>query len=161
MRRLSLILCLFWPLAAVGFQIDTFRSGMTREEVKAALKSYDFERVKDFSPTTLVAYDTPERASHRQFIFDFCNDRLVGLAQEVAPSLRNLVIVVNNYNERYGQPMRVTAATNVTSIGERNELAFHWRNGPDVIGVRYVTTAPVETLMLLYESPNNCWQIPR
>lgn len=161
MRALPLTLALLAALPAAAFEIDAFRSGMTREQVREALKSYDFERVQDFSPTTLIAYDTPERASHRQFVFEFCNGRLVELQQEVAPSLRNLVIVVNNYNARYGQPVRVTARTNVTSIGERSELAFHWRQGADVVGVRYVVTAPVEQLMLVYEAPNNCWQVPR
>lgn len=162
MRTLSLtMVCALLAQPCAAFEVDAFRSGMSREQVRQALASYDFERVQDFPPSTLIAYDTPERASHRQFVFDFCNDRLVGLQQEVAPSLRNLVIVVNNYNGRYGQPVRVVANTNVTSIGERNELAFHWRKGPDVIGVRYVTTAPVESLMLVYEAPNNCWQIPR
>ncbi len=161
MRALSLTLVLLLAAPAEAFEIDAFKSGMSREEVKAALQSYDFERVRDFSPTTLIAYDTPERASHRQFVFDFCNDRLVGLQQEVAASLRNLVTVVNNYNARYGQPSRVVAGSNVTSIGERNELAFFWRSGLDVIGVRYVATAPVEQLMLVYETPNKCWQVPR
>lgn len=160
MRGLSLILLLA-ALPASAFEIDAFKSGMSREQVREALKSYDFERVQDFSATTLIAYDTPERGSHRQFVFDFCNDRLAGLQQEVAPSLRNLVIVVNNYIARHGQPVKVVANTNVTSIGERNELAFHWRRGTDVIGVRYVMTAPVESLMLIYETPNNCWQVPR
>ncbi|MEO1767529.1 hypothetical protein [Thiobacter aerophilum] len=161
MRTLSLMLGLLLVNSAAAFEVDVFQSGMTREQVRQALASYAFERVQDFSATTLIAYDTPERASHRQFVFDFCNDRLVGLQQEVAPSLRNLVIVINNYNGRYGQPVRVIANTNVTSIGERNELAVHWRKGPDMIGVRYVTTPPVESLMLVYESPNNCWQVPR
>jgi hypothetical protein len=146
---------------AAAFDVDSFKSGMTRDEVKGALKGYNFERVQDFSDTTLIAYDTPEKGSNRQFVFDFCNGKLVGLQQEMGPSIRNLMIIVSNYNAKYGQPNKVTANTNVTSIGERNELAFFWRKGLDVVGVRYVTTAPVEQLMLQYETPNNCWQVPR
>jgi hypothetical protein len=156
-----LIACLLCALPAAAFEVDSFKSGMTREQVREALKTYDFERVQDFSPSTLIAYDTPEKGGNRQFVFDFCNDKLVGLQQEMGPSIRNLMIMVSNYNTKYGQPSKVTANTNVTSIGERNELAFHWRKGPDVVGVRYVTTAPVEQLMLQYDAPNNCWQVPR
>ena len=161
MRSLSfLILCvLAWPAAA--FEVDSFKSGMTREQVKLSLKSYNFERVQDFSETTLIAYDPPEKGANRQFVFDFCNDRLVGLQQEMGPSIRNLMLMVGNYNAKHGQPSKVTANTNITSIGERNELSFHWRKGLDVIGVRYITTAPVEQLTLLHETPNNCWQVPR
>jgi len=149
------------PLEAPAFEVDSFKSGMTREQVKEALKSYSFERVQDFSASTLIAYDTPEKGGNRQFVFDFCNDKLVSLQQEMGPSIRNLMIVVGNYNTKYGQPSKVAANTNVTSIGERNELSFHWRKGLDVVGVRYVTTAPVEQLVLMYETPNNCWQVPR
>ena len=162
MRSLPfLICCAALALPAAAFEVDSFKSGMTREQVKDALKTYNFERVQDFSATTLIAYDTPEKGGNRQFVFDFCSDKLVSLQQEMGPSIRNLMIMVGNYNTKYGQPSKVTANTNVTSIGERNELSFHWRRGSDVIGVRYVTTAPVEQLMLVYETPNNCWQVPR
>lgn len=163
MRSLRfLILCaLLHAVPAAAFEIDSFKSGMTREQVKEALKTYNFERVQDFSATTLIAYDPPEKGSNRQFTFDFCNGKLVTLQQEMGPSIRNLMTMVSNYNSKYGQPSKVTASTNVTSIGERNELAFYWRKGLDVVGVSYVTTAPVEQLMLQYETPNNCWQVPR
>lgn len=162
MRSLPfLIFCALLALPAAAFEVDSFKSGMTREQVREALKTYNFERVQDFSASTLIAYDTPEKGGNRQFVFDFCNDKLVSLQQEMGPSIRNLMIVVGNYNAKYGQPSKVTANTNVTSIGERNELTFHWRKGSDVVGVRYVTTAPVEQLMLVYETPNNCWQVPR
>lgn len=161
MRAVFLILLAMMALPAAGFEVDSFKSGMTRDEVRGALKTYNFERVQDFSDTTLIAYDTPEKGSNRQFVFDFCKDRLVGLQQEMGPSIRNLMVIVSNYNSKYGQPSKVTANTNVTAIGERNELAFFWRKGLDVVGVRYVNTAPVEQLMLQYETPNNCWQVPR
>lgn len=161
MRAVFLILLALSALPAAAFEVDSFKSGMTRDQVRGALKTYNFERVQDFSDTTLIAYDTPEKGSNRQFVFDFCNDKLVGLQQDMGPSIRNLMILVSNYNGKYGQPSKVTANTNVTSIGERNELAFFWRKGLDVIGVRYVTIAPVEQLMLQYETPNNCWQVPR
>lgn len=160
MRALPLmLLVLAWP--ALAFEVDAFKTGMSRAEVKAKLASYDFERVQDYSDTTLIAYDTANRASNRQFVFHFCGDRLVALEQEMVASLRALMILVGNYNARFGQPMKVTAATNVTSIGERNVLAFHWRDGPDVVGVRYVVIAPLESLTVIHDAPNACWQVPR
>ena len=161
MRLVPFLILSVLALPAAAFEVDSFKSGMTRDQVKKALKSYNFEREQDFSATTLIAYDPPEKAANRQFVFDFCNDRLVSLQQEMGPSFRNLTILVGNYNAKYGQPSKVTANSNVTSIGERNELSFHWRMGTDVLGVRYVFTAPVEQLTLIYETPNNCWQVPR
>jgi hypothetical protein len=160
-RCLALCVLLAFVPSTFAFDVDSFKSGMTREQVKEAAKSYNFDHVQDFSATTLIAYDDAEKGSNRQFVFEFCNDKLVGLQQDMAPSMRNLMIMVNNYNSKYGQPSKVAANTNVTSIGERNEMTFFWRKGLDVLGVRYVLTAPVEQLTLQYETPNNCWQVPR
>ena len=163
MQRISIALitglCLSQPLCA--FEVDVFKSGMSREQIRVALKSYTFDRVQEFSEHTLIAYDQPEKGSNRQFVFDFCNDKLAGLQQEMAPSLRNATIVLNSYISKYGQPIKVTAQSSVTSIGDRNELAYYWRRGLDVIGVKYSETSPIEQLLLQYDTPNNCWQTPR
>ena len=163
MRHLPLIplLLLFLGGAADGFEVDVFKSGMTRQEVKDALKSYNFDRVQDFSTQTLIAYDQPEKGSNRQFVFDFCNDKLSGLQQEMAPSLRNVTITLNSYMNKYGQPFKVKAQSSVTNLGDKNELGFYWRKGTDFLGVRYSESAPVEQLLLQFEVPNNCWQTPR
>ena len=163
MQRLSIIcfVALAFAAPANAFEVDAFKSGMSKEQVKEALKSYTFDKVQDFSAQTLIAYDQPEKGSNRQFVFDFCNDKLAGLQQEMAPSNRNLVIVINNYNTKYGQPIKVKAGSNVTSTGDKNELALYWRKGLDVVGVKYSVIAPIEQLLVQYDAPNNCWQTPR
>ena len=155
------ILALSASMSASAFEVDIFKSGMSKEQVREALKSYTFDRVQDFSAQTLIAYDQPEKGSNRQFVFDFCNGKLSGLQQEMAPSLRSATIVLNSYITKYGQPFMVNAQSSVTSIGDKNELAYYWRRGLDVLGVRYSETSPVEQLLLQYDTPNNCWQTPR
>jgi hypothetical protein len=163
MRRLSFLILLLFACARPGaaFEVDVFKSGMSKEQVRAALKSYTFDRVQDFSEQTLIAYDQPEKGSNRQFVFDFCNGKLSGLQQEMAPALRNVTIVLNSYLARHGQPFKVGAQSSVTSIGDKNELAFYWRKGLDILGVKYSETAPVEQLLLQFDTPNNCWPTPR
>lgn len=155
------ILVLSASMSASAFEVDIFKSGMSKEQVREALKSYTFDRVQDFSAQTLIAYDQPEKGSNRQFVFDFCNGKLSGLQQEMAPSLRSATIVLNSYITKYGQPFMVSAQSSVTSIGDKNELAYYWRRGLDVLGVRYSETSPIEQLLLQYDTPNNCWQTPR
>lgn len=168
MQRLSIailakaILAMFVSaMPAAAFEVDVFKSGMSKEQVREALKPYTFDRVQDFSAKTLIAYDQPEKGSNRQFVFDFCNDKLSGLQQDMAPSLRNVTIVLNSYITKYGQPFKVSAQSSVTSIGDKNELAFYWRKGLDVVAVKYNETLPVEQLLLQFDTPNNCWQTPR
>lgn len=160
--KFFLLLCLgLSPLVAHAFEVDEFKSGMSRDKVKEALQSYRFDRVQEFSATTLIAYDQPEKGGNRQFIFDFCNDRLVGLQQEMKPVFRNLIVIVNNYNKTLGQPIKVDTSNNITSAGEKDVLAFYWRKGLDLVGLKYIWMQPVEQLMLQYDTSNNCWQIPR
>jgi hypothetical protein len=161
MRAVSLMWLALAIAPAHAFEVDTFKSGMSREQVKEALKSYTFDKVQDFSVNTLIAYDQPEKGSNRQFTFDFCNDKLAGLQQDFAPSNRNLSIIVSNYISKYGQPYKVSAASNVTSIGDRSELGFYWRRNVDVIGIKYNVTGVVEQLLMQYDTANNCWQTPR
>lgn len=146
---------------ALAFEVDTFKSGQTKEQVKEALKSYTFDKVQDFSAQTIIAYDQPEKGTNRQFTFDFCNDKLVGFQQEMAPSSRNMMIIINSYLTKYGQPFKVNAGSNVTNIGDKNELGLFWRKGADIVGVKYVVTQPIEQLLLQYDVSNNCWQTPR
>lgn len=161
MRYLSFLILVALALPATAFEVDSFKSGMSKEQVREALKSYAFDRVQEFSAQTLIAYDQPEKGSNRQFVFDFCNDKLAGLQQDMAPSLRNVTIVINSYIAKHGQPFKVNAQSSVTSIGDKNELAFYWRKGLDILGVKYSETAPVEQLLLQYDTSNNCWATPR
>jgi len=163
MRYLSFLILAALTLAqpAGAFEVDSFKSGMSKEQVRAALKSYAFDRVQEFSEQTLIAYDQPEKGSNRQFVFDFCNGKLAGLQQDMAPSLRNVTIVINSYIAKHGQPFKVNAQSSVTSIGDKNELAFYWRKGLDILGVKYSETLPVEQLLLQFDTSNNCWSTPR
>lgn len=163
MQRLSIIILavFFIAMPSRAFEVDVFRNGMTKDQVREALKSYTFDRVQEFSTKTLIAYDQPEKGTNRQFVFDFCNDKLSGLQQDMAPSMRNVTIVLNNYITKYGQPFKVDAQSSVTSIGDKNEILFYWRRGLDIFGIKYNETMPVEQLVLQFDTPNNCWQTPR
>ncbi len=161
MRHLSLLILAALALPAGAFEVDAFKSGMSKEQVREALKPYAFDRVQEFSAQTLIAYDQPEKGSNRQFVFDFCNGKLAGLQQDMAPSLRNVTIVLNSYIAKHGQPFKVNAQSSVTSIGDKNELAFYWRKGLDILGVKYSETSPVEQLLLQFDTSNNCWPTPR
>lgn len=148
-------------LRAPAFQIDSFRSGMSVAEVRRLLADWKFDRVQTFSGNTLIAYDVPQKNTHRQFTFSFCHGRLVAFEQEMPPSAKHLIVISGNYNRAYGQPVKVLAGNNVTSLGEKSQLALYWRQGSDLVGVKYVLLPPREQLLTVYETPNTCWKIPR
>jgi hypothetical protein len=166
MSNNSLIIIIFMlimPVTAHGFQIEEFKSGMLKDQVREVLSNgaWKFDEVQDFAADTLIAYDLPEKNTFRQFVFSFCNDKLVGFEQEMKPSLKNFIVIAGNYNKSLGQPFKTEVSNNVISIGEKSQLAMYWRKGSELVGLKYILLAPNEQLIAVYETPNTCWQIPR
>ena len=153
--------CLLFSTAACAFEMAEFRSGMTREQVKAALESWRFDKVLDGGSHTLLAFDSPNKETNRRLRFDFCNEKLAALEHSVQASARNLIVITSNFNNSFGQPMKVDAGINVLSVGEKNVLALNWRRNNEIIGVRYLLLPGAEELTVAYEAPNTCWQTPR
>ena len=146
--------------SAVAFEVAEFKNGMTREQVRELLGSWRFDRIQD-SAETLLAYDQPEKGTYRTFRFHFCNDRLAAFEQAMKPSVRNFIVIANNYIGTYGQPIKVDAGVSVISSGEKNGMTLYWRKGNETIGVRYQLLPGGEDLSVAYEVPNTCWQTPR
>lgn len=161
MRFTWFVLLLLWSHAAPAFEIAEFKTGMTKDKVREQLKDWNFDRIQEFSASTLLAYDLPEKRTNRQFTFSFCNDRLVGFEQALKPSLKNFIIVANNYIKSNGQPYKTEANTSVLSAGEKNLLALFWRSSNEIIGVKFIVLNDAEQLSNVYEAPNTCWAIPR
>lgn len=145
---------------ALAFEVGEFRSGMSRDQVRTTLKSWNFDKSIE-TGDTLMAYDPPEVPASRRYVFIFCNDKLVGFDQEIAGSLRNFITITSNYNAQYGQPVKVLALTNVVGSGEKNTLTMYWRKMGDITGVRYILLPSSEQLTITYQVTNNCWQAPR
>ena len=159
--RLGLIvLGLILSAPASAFDVAEFKSGMSRDQVRDALTGWRFDRVQN-SGDALLAYDLPERNSFRQFRFLFCNDKLATLEQSMKASVRNFIVISNNYIATYGQPIRVSTGVNVVASGEKNAMMLHWRRGNETMAVRYQQLADGEQLAVIYEMPNTCWQSPR
>lgn len=156
-----LALCGVFSVPASAFQIDEFRNGMSKEKLREVLGGWKFDRIQDFSDTTIVAYDLPEKRTFRQYTFSFCNDKLVGLQHELKPSVRNFIITANNYIASNGQPMKVDTNSSVISTGEKSTVALFWRAAGEVIGIKYSVLPAEEELAIVYEVPNSCFNIPR
>ncbi len=146
--------------SALAFEVGEFKSGMTRNQLKTTLKSWNFENNVE-AGDTLMAYDSSDNPAGRRYVFIFCNDKLVGFDQEMAASFNNFVTVTGNFNTLYGSPLKVVALHNVVGAGEKNTLAIYWRKMSDVIGVRYILQPNSEQLTTTYQVSNNCWQAPR
>ncbi|MEQ1662937.1 MAG: hypothetical protein ABL877_09610 [Thiobacillus sp.] len=158
---ISLFLAALASLPAHAWDIGEFRNGMTRTEVETTLKSWHFDKVLPVGSDGLFAYDMAENPAGRRFLFDFCNDKLVSLDQEVAPAFRHFIVIASNYSNLYGNPLKVIPYSSVVASGEKNLLAMFWRKGSDYMGVKYALYPNGEQLSMTWQVNNNCWQAPR
>jgi hypothetical protein len=148
-------------LPAQAFEVAEFKSGMAQTEVKSLLlANWNFDRVLEPSDDVILAYDNDPSIA-RRYQFRFCKGKLVGFEQDVRPSLKSLIISVNNYNQQYGQPHRVYSNTHVVSNGEKAVFALFWKNNLEYIGVKYIVLPNNEQMSLSFDSNNLCYPTPR
>jgi hypothetical protein len=159
--RLTLVCVLFCSTGALPFEIDQFKSGMSRSHVKELLGEWNFDNIDEAGPEVILAFDGAKKETNRLFKFYFCNDKLVSFEQSLKGSIKNFVIVTQNYVRQYGQPIKLDAATNVVSNGEKNSMSIYWRVRNDFIGLRYINLPNGEDLSIAYEVNNNCFATPR
>ena len=147
--------------SAHAFEVAEFKSGMAQMEVKTQLiANWNFDRMVEPSDDVILAYDNDPNVA-RRYQFRFCKGKLVGFEQDVRPSLKSLIITVNNYNNKYGQPFRVYSNTHVVSNGEKAVFALFWKDGTDSIGVKYIVLPNVEQMSLAFDAQNLCYPTPR
>ena len=146
---------------AAAFEIDQFKSGMTRAQVKESLTDWNFDLIDEAGPEVILAFDGPKKETNRLFKFYFCNDKLVTFEQSLKGSVRNFVTVTQNYVRQHGQPMKVDASNSVISNGEKNSMVIYWRLRNDFVGLRYSNLPNGDDLAVSYEVNNNCFPAPR
>ncbi len=159
--RLLVVATLLSSSAVQAFEVAEFKSGMAQNEVKQQLlANWNFDRLLEPSDDVILAYDTDPNIA-RRYQFRFCKGKLVGFEQDVRPSLKALIISVNNYNQQYGQPYRVYSNTHVVSNGEKAVFALFWKNNMEYIGVKYIVLPNNEQMSLSFDSNNLCYPTPR
>jgi hypothetical protein len=158
---LAILLSLSLVFPAAAFEVAEFKSGMAQTEVKNQLiANWNFDRVVEPSDDVILAYDNDPSVA-RRYQFRFCKGKLVGFEQDVRPSLKSLIITVNNYNNKHGQPTRVYSNTHVVSNGEKAVFAMFWKDGQDVVGVKYIVLPSAEQMSLAFDTQNLCYHTPR
>jgi hypothetical protein len=146
---------------AWSFEVDQFRSGMSRAQVKESLRQWQFDQLEDVGPEILLAYDLPSKQTSRLFKYYFCSDKLAVFEQSLKASVKSLITVTQNYVRQYGQPVKVDAGNNVVSNGEKSWFNIYWRFRNDYVGLRYVNLPNGEDLTVSFEVNNNCFSAPR
>lgn len=140
---------------AQAFQVEGFHSGMTKAEVEAKLAGWN--RVSEVEPHTIVAIDKAGNASS----FNFCQGKLVSMQQNLKPTLRQFSLAVRDFNSKFGQPFSSAAGSRIHAQGQIDEIGIWWRDGNEYVSVYYMGTPLGESLSVSYQTPNQCFKVPR
>ncbi len=135
LRVIFIGLIIFGNAEIFAFDVDGFRSGMKKEEVKEILKGWDFGRV-DEEEDRISAYDTSE-TSQRRFVLGFRNSKLDSFQKDFPPSMENFKLLLNKFTSVYGRPSESDSETSLDT-GETRKITVRWKRRFEINELSYV-----------------------
>jgi hypothetical protein len=141
---------------AQSFDVDGFKSEMTKKEVKEQLKEWKFD-VIDEKDNDIKAYDNLRKTDSRLYFFNFCDDKLVLIEKNVQPSMKNFIILVEKLTNTYGKPIDTYADTSIHTFGEQHKISIIWKIGRELITLTYNVYPNNDQLYMTYKVSNNCF----
>lgn len=156
----AFLIILLFVQASFSFEVDGFKSGMTREQAKNLIEKYNYDKV-EFIYNSIVAMDTSGKRTGRRIVLSFCEGKLVRLRKGLQPRFDYFVRLLDEKRNELGRPIDAFARPSpVTSNFEMNSLSFFWKDGPIVIEVEYTDFGSSSQLDIGYEIGNQCWKSP-
>jgi hypothetical protein len=146
---------LFISVQAAAFEVEGFRSGMSKAAVLE--KASSWAKVSERDRDTVLASDS----LGNYLSFNFCKDKLVSMQQGYKPSLRQYAIIVDDLGRNYGQPFSVASNSRAHPDGQIHELGIWWKHGEEFVSVYYMNNPHGESLSISHQSPNDCFKVPR
>lgn len=139
-----------------AFEVDGLRSGMSQDQARKALEaSYQGIQTKD---SNIMAY----HVSTGRFInLNFCKGKLVQVQKDLNPRFDDFVRLVYQKTKEVGKP--ITAWTRPADVESRvvsNSVSFLWKEGPTFTTATYTEFSSNNSLSVVYEIKNSCWQVP-
>lgn len=156
----SAIIPLFMSIhAATAFDVDGYKTGMTKAEVLATSgKSYRISPLETDS-NTLIATDMID--SKKYLSLNFCNDHLVSVQQGFPANLRQVSLLVANFSAKYGDPFSVKAGIRPDPTGEVYEIGYWWRANAEFASVYFSGSTYGDSLSTSRQAVNPCFKVPR
>ena len=118
-----------------AFDVDGFKSGMTKEEAKETLKRWNFDRV-DEEEDLISAYDTSE-TGQRHIVLGFKNDKLNSFQKHFSPSMENFRLLLNKLTSVYGRPSESDSETSLNT-NETRKTTVRWKRRFEIIELCYI-----------------------
>lgn len=162
-RRVFSLFLIVSALAAspvFSFEINGFKSGMTRKQVKA-LAEKKYSKIQD-EQEMLTAWNIDANRIVDSILLSFCRDKLVFVSSVLDAdfSIKNIFLLTDRYLQTYGQPSRVVATSDVLArgVGESRSIVYVWRSGHEQYSLifTYLENA-AGSINLLRQTDNTCF----
>jgi hypothetical protein len=153
-HKIIIVLFLFTFLLVLNssaFEIDMFRSGMSKTQVKSLLKHYATVEEKEDNIFAI------ENSFSRFYSFNFCNEKLVMVKKDLNPSIKELIILFDKLTNNYGKPIHLNTKINkLCTKNTQHAISFYWKSGIERISLDYSVFPENEQFSVTYEIENTC-----
>ncbi len=143
---------------AHSFDVDGFRSGMNRKEVKNMLLKMNFAKIIEEATEITALGDYPLNQNSRFYSFGFCDEKLTRLVKSVKGSMKNFITLFEKFSGSYGKLKDSYAKTQVESFGEIKSISFIWAVASEKVTLNYSIVPKSEGINLIYETNKKCSQ---
>jgi hypothetical protein len=137
-----------------SFDVEDFKSGMTKSTVHSILLNKKFDKIET-EEDRIVAYDLPQTEVSRLYSFNFYKGKLVRLQKNLKPSLKFFIKMSEQFNRDFGKPFDVIASNCIDVPGEIYSLILIWKNKGESIELNYNIYPDNHQLFVVYKEPNN------
>lgn len=123
-----------------AFEVDGFKSGMTKKDVKESLNGWNFDKIQeeeDKFGSHFMAYDIPTKSTFRHYKFQFVNDKLILLQKHLFPSMKNFILLFDRLTSLYGKPIDSKTRIELSTHGESHDISFLWHAKSETIDLSY------------------------
>jgi hypothetical protein len=151
-----LILILFTPIFSYGFEVQGYSTGMSKEAVKSlASKSY---KVIENDDGAIEASDV-EGTGKNGLYFIFCKDKLTNVNIFWEANFKNLVLVSNDFQKKYGSAASSVDIKSLNSYGTHYGMNLFWYKGKDQFSILYGSNESGRNNMtVVYQTTSSCWK---
>jgi len=158
MHRLFVMLAVLFfllPSIAHSFDTDGFKDGMSKEEIKKIVATWNFDTIQDENDS-IIAFDKPDNGAHRFYQFFFCNNKLNYLQKGFEPSMKSYILLFKKLSSDYGTKIRGHSDIYITSNGENRFISLTWELPLESITLTYNIFPTNDDLTIRYQVYGKC-----
>lgn len=132
-----------------GFDVDGLTDGMNKEIVIEKLSSIKFGKVVD-EGNTVKFCDLEDKEFNKFYVVYFKNNKLVGYDKNFKPSMSNYITLFKLLTEKYGNTVKCSSKSDMSSNGEIKSLLCTWLFKKESITINYNILPSNDTLYVHY-----------